>query len=55
MASRKNGFNIMQASDSPNGSDSSRPSGMVAKYDMEGDYLDSTLNDLAGVLTDGRG
>ena len=55
MAGRKSGFNVLQAYDSPNGNDSSRPTGMVAKYDFENDFLDSTANDLAGVLTDGGG
>lgn len=55
MAGRKSGFNVLQAYDSPNGNDSSRPTGMVAKFDFENDFLDSTANDLAGVLTDGGG
>jgi hypothetical protein len=55
VSGRKNGFNILQAYDSPNTNDSPRPSAMVAKYDLENDPLDSTANDLAGVLTDGGG
>jgi hypothetical protein len=55
VSGRKNGFNILQAYDSPNINDSPRPSAMVAKYDLENDPLDSTANDLAGVLTDGGG
>ena len=55
MAGRKKGLNLLQAYDSPNTNDSPRPTGMVAKYDFENDFLDSTSNDLAGVLTDGGG
>ena len=55
MAGRKKGLDIMQVNKAPNTDDSARPGNMIAKYDFENEFADSTANDLAGVLTDGGG
>ena len=55
MAGRKKGLDIMQVSIAPNTNDSERPGNMIAKYDFENEFVDSSVNDLAGELTDGGG
>jgi hypothetical protein len=55
MAGRKKGLDIMQVNKAPNTNDSERPGNMIAQYDFENEFVDSSVNDLAGVLTDGGG
>jgi hypothetical protein len=56
MAGRKRGYNVLHAQDPPN-SDRSvpRPEAMIAKYDFESVFDDSTSNNLSGALIDGGG
>eukprot|EP00956_Cyclotella_meneghiniana_P029363 scaffold70782_cov63-Cyclotella_meneghiniana.AAC.2 len=55
MAGRQRGLDIMQVDKAPNTNDSARPGNMIAKYDFENEFFDSSENDLAGVLSDGGG
>eukprot|EP00956_Cyclotella_meneghiniana_P005795 scaffold7527_cov54-Cyclotella_meneghiniana.AAC.4 len=55
MAGRKKGLDIMQVNKAPNTDNSPRPGNMIAKYDFENEFIDSSVNDLAGELTDGGG
>eukprot|EP00804_Cyclotella_cryptica_P007729 CCRYP_001349-RA/>CCRYP_001349-RA protein AED:0.03 eAED:0.03 QI:702/0.83/0.76/1/0.83/0.84/13/138/1465 len=56
MAGRKEGYNVINAQDSPNSNRSvPRPQAMIAKYDFESDLDDSTSNNLHGALIDGGG